>query len=54
MSTAVSSNQLHLHFGVVAPEYLLDVHSVGHLGLVRFRRTGNVVEVRKILALLPR
>jgi hypothetical protein len=37
MSTAVSGNELHLYFGVVAPEYLLDVDSVGRLGLVRFR-----------------
>ena len=50
MSTAVNGNEFHLHFGVVAPEHLLDANSVGHLGLVRFRRAGDVVEVRKILA----
>ena len=35
MSTAVDGSEFHLHFGVVAPEHLLDVNSVGHLGLVR-------------------
>jgi hypothetical protein len=47
---AVNGNERHLHFGVVAPEYLLDVNSVCHLGLVRFRNAGDVVEVRKILS----
>jgi len=27
-----NGNEFHLNFGVVAPEYLLDVNSVGHLG----------------------
>jgi hypothetical protein len=49
MSTAVSGNELHLHFGIIAPEYLLDVNSVGQLYLVRFRRAGDVVKVCKIL-----
>jgi hypothetical protein len=31
-------------------EPLLDVNSVGHLGLVRFRRPDELVEVRKILS----
>jgi hypothetical protein len=34
MSTAVDGNEFHFHFGVVAPEHLLDLNSVGHLGLV--------------------
>ena len=49
MPTAVNGNEFHLHFGGIAPEYLLDVNSVGHLGLVRFRRAGDAVEVGKIL-----
>jgi hypothetical protein len=54
MSTAVNGNEFHIYFGVVAPEYLLDVNSVGHLGLVRFRRAGDVVEVREVLTRLLR
>ena len=50
MSTAVDGNEFHFHFGVVAPEHLLDLNSVGHLGLVRGRRAGHAVEVGKILA----
>jgi hypothetical protein len=49
MPAAVNGNEFHLNFGLVAPEDLLDVKSVGHLGLARFRRAGDVVEVRKIL-----
>ena len=49
MAAAVNGNEFHLHIGVIAPEYLLDVSSVGHLGLARFRRAGDAVEVRKIL-----
>src|SRR5713226_10093832 len=54
MATAMDGNELHLHSGVVAPEYLLDMNSVGHSGLFRFRRAGDVVEVREILAGLAR
>ena len=49
MPTAVDGNEFRLHFGVLAPEYLLDVNSVADLGLARFRRAGDVVEVCKIL-----
>ena len=49
MPTAVDGNEFHLHFGVLAPEYLLKMNSVTHLGLVRFRRAVDVVEVRKKL-----
>ena len=49
MPAAVNGNELHFNLRVVAPEYLLDVKSVGHLGLARFGRADDVVEVRKIL-----
>ena len=42
MPAAVNGNEFHLNFGFVAPEDLLDVKSVGHLGLARFGRAGNV------------
>jgi hypothetical protein len=54
MSTAVNGNELHFHFGVVAPACLLDVHSVGHLAVTCLSRASDVVEVGKILARLPR
>ena len=49
MSTAMDGNEFHLHFGVVAPEHVLDANTVGDVGLVRHRRAGDVVEIRKIL-----
>src|SRR5438105_110180 len=54
MSTAVDGNKLDFHSGVVAPEYPLDLNSAGRPGLVRCRRAGDVVQVGKILARLPR
>ena len=49
MPAAVNGNEFHFNLRVVAPAYLLDVKSVGHLGLARFGRADDVVEVRKIL-----
>ena len=49
MPAAVNGNEFHLNFGFVAPDDSLDVKSVGHLGLARFGRADDVVEVRKIL-----
>ena len=49
MPTAIDGNEFHLHFGVVAPEYMLDVNTVCHVGLVRFRRADDIVEVGKVL-----
>ena len=49
MSTAVDGNEFHLHFGVVAPEHVLDANAVGDVGLVRPRYARDVVQVRKIL-----
>ena len=49
MSAAVNGNEFHFNPGVVAPEYLLDMKSVGDLALARFGRADDVVEVRKIL-----
>ena len=46
MPAAVNGNEFHFNLRVVAPEYLLDVKSVGHLGLARFGRADDVVEVR--------
>jgi hypothetical protein len=46
MPAAVNGHELYLDFGVAAPEHLLDPSFVGHLGLIRFRRTGDVIEVR--------
>jgi len=54
MPAAVNGHELHLDFGVVAPEHLLDVSFVGHLGLIRFRRTDDAIEVRKVLPRLSR
>jgi len=54
MPAAVNGNEFHFNFGFVAPNDLLDVKSVGHLGLTRFGRAGDVVEVRKILTRLSR
>jgi hypothetical protein len=48
VSTAVSRNELHLHFGLVMPEYPLDMNSVGHVCLVRFRRAGISHEPRDL------
>ncbi len=49
MPAAVNGNEFHFNLRVVTPEYLLDLKSVGHLGLARFGRADDVVEVRKIL-----
>ena len=49
MPAAVNSNEFHLHFGTVAPEYLLYMNSVSNLGLLRFRGLADVVELCKIL-----
>jgi hypothetical protein len=49
MPAAVNGHEFHLNVGVVAPEHLLDVSVVGHWGLLRFRRTSDVIEVRKEL-----
>ena len=48
MPAAVNGNQFHLHLGVFPPEHLLDVNSIGHMNLIRFRRGGDVVEVRTV------
>jgi hypothetical protein len=37
MSIAVNGNEFHRHIGVVAPDYPLDVSSVGHSDLTRFK-----------------
>ena len=50
MPAAVNGNEFHLHFGVVVPEYSLDLNAVCYLGLVCFRRANDVVEVGKILS----
>jgi hypothetical protein len=49
MPAAMNGNEFHLHFRVVAPQYLLNANSVFSLGLVRFRRAANFVEIHKIL-----
>ena len=49
MSAAVNGNEFHFDFEIVSPEHLLDANTVGDVGLVRCRRAGDVVEVRKIL-----
>src|ERR1700730_9157768 len=54
MPAAVNGNEFHFNFGFVAPDDLLDVKSIGLLGLARFGRAGHVVEVRKILTRLSR
>ena len=54
MSTPVNGNEFHFHFGIVAPAYLLDVDSVGHLTVICVRCADDVVEIGKILARLPR
>ena len=46
MPAAVNGNEFHFNLRVVAPEYLLDVKSVNHLGLARFGRADDVVEVK--------
>src|SRR5215472_4671217 len=43
-----------LQFGFVAPDDLFDVKTVAHLGLARFGRGGDIVEVRKILTRFSR
>src|SRR3954468_17274000 len=54
MPAAVNGKELHLNAGAVAPEHLLDVIFAGPWGTLRFRRTGDVIEVRKVLPRLPR
>ncbi len=51
MPAAVNGNEFHFNFRVVTPEYLLDVKSVGHLGLACFGRADDVVEGRLLLSL---
>ena len=48
MSAAVNGKEFHLHVGAVAPENLLSAHAIGHGGLVRCRRAGDMREVLRM------
>jgi hypothetical protein len=50
MSTAADGDEFDFHSGVVPPDDVLDASTVSGVGLVRCRRTGDVVEAGKILA----
>src|SRR4029079_1173961 len=54
MPAAVNGKELHLDAGAVAPEHLLDVIFAGPWAFLRFRRTGEMIEARKILPRLSR
>src|SRR6476659_2862892 len=54
MPAAVKGKELHLDVGAVAPAHLLDVIFAGPWGILCFRRTGDVIEVRKVLPRLSR
>lgn len=54
MPATVKGKELHLDVGAVAPEHLLDVIFAGPWGIVRFRRTGDAIEVHKVLPRLSR
>ncbi len=54
MPAAVYDHELHLDFGVVVPAHPSDVSFVGRLDLIRFRRTGEAIEIRKVLPRLSR
>src|SRR6478609_8414727 len=55
MPTAVNGNEVYLDVGAVAPEHLLDVIFAGAWrSILRFRRAGDVIEVREVLPRLSR
>ncbi len=54
MPAAVNGKELHLDVGAVAPEHLLGVVFAGPWGILRFRRAGDVIEVREVLPRLSR